>query len=202
MSMKPIELLDIDGAKRMNIIEMGLAFTAMMRLFVKGSNNRIAAKLEELFLLLVDVRSAGEYDVRHRSFCDWFIRHVRTAEKKHLNGRVRAEGPSSYGQAAKVLDIAAKVYFHYCSQPTAEIAARMVPFLHGAIDTPILKHLKKSERARARVRAATIKEVDEDTYQHLQSLLARKSKNESSNRKLHAVEYDDILWRRLNRGAR
>jgi hypothetical protein len=34
--------------KRKNIIDMALDFTAMMRLFVKGSKGRIAGKIEEL----------------------------------------------------------------------------------------------------------------------------------------------------------
>jgi hypothetical protein len=99
-----------------------------------------------------------------------------------------------------MLDVAIKVYVYYCAQPTSEVAERIVPFLHGAIDTAILKDLKKSKLARGDIPATTIKDLDGEAYQALQSLLA-KSQAESwpeSLRNLHPVQYDDILWRRLN----
>ena len=50
-------------------------------------------------------------------------------------------------------------------------------------------------------RATTIKELDEEAYQALQSLLAKCQADSSpeSLRNLHPVQYDDIFWRRLNR---
>ncbi|HEY2932815.1 MAG TPA: hypothetical protein VGK99_13810 [Acidobacteriota bacterium] len=79
--------------------------------------------------------------------------------------------PASYGQAAKVLDIALKVYVYYCAQPTADVAERIVPLLHGAVDTPIMQQLKRSKYATARIRAATIKGVDATAYESLQSVV-------------------------------
>jgi len=108
---------------------------------------------------------------------------------------VQPSQPSSYGQAAKVLDIAIKVYVYYCAQPTAEIAQRIVPFLNGVVDTAIMKELKKSKYAAAPIRATTIKEVDEQAYQALQAVVLA----ESCDRKMHPVQYDDIMWRQLNR---
>jgi hypothetical protein len=92
-----------------------------------------------------------------------------------------------------VLDVAIKVYVYYCAQPTPEIAERIVPFLHGAIDTAIMLHLKKSNGARCNIRATTIKKLDEKAYLALQSLVLA----ESVDRKVHPVQYDDILWRWL-----
>jgi hypothetical protein len=94
------------------------------------------------------------------------------------------------------LDVAIKVIVYYCAKPTPEVAERIVPFLHGAIDMAIMKHLKKARCARGKIRATTIKKLDEAAYQALQSLLLA----ESFARKLQPVQYDDILWRRLNRG--
>lgn len=182
---------DVEGTKRKNIIEMAVGFTAMLRIFAEGSNDRIAAKLEQFFLRLAEIRNRDDYEVRHRSFCEWFTRDIRTAEKTFRNASVQPSGPSSYGQAAKVLDIAIKVYVYYCAQPTSEVAERMIPFLHGAIDTPILKHLKKSSK----VSATTIKGLDEEAYRALQTVLLA----ESHASEMHPVQYDDILWRRLNR---
>jgi hypothetical protein len=67
--------------------------------------------------------------------------------------------------------------------------------LHGAIDTPIMNHLKKSECITSKIRATTIKGLDEEAYQALQALVLA----ESLACKLYPVQYDDILWRRLNR---
>ena len=188
--MNSTDLLDVEVTKRKNIIEIALGFTAMIRIFAKGSKGTIGAKLEEFFLRLGDIRNRDDYESRHRSFCEWFTRNIQT--------NVRASGPSSYGQAAKVLDIAIKVYVYYCAQPTSEVAERIVPYLHGAIDTPIMKHLKETKLASVKVRATTIKGLDREAYEALQSIVMA----ESLTRKLHPVQYDDILWRRLNRNTK
>jgi hypothetical protein len=91
-----------------------------------------------------------------------------------------------------VLDIAIKVYVYYCAQPTAEIAQRIIPFLNGAVDTEILSHLKKSNRA---IRATTIKEIDQSAYQALESFILGESRVQN----IHPVQYDDVMFRRLNR---
>ena len=188
------ETPDVERTRRKNIIEMAVGFTAMTRIFSGGSKAKIAAKLEELFSTLAEIHSREDYGARHRTFCEWFAREIRTAEKTMKNGKVHPSQPSSYGQAAKVLDIAIKVYVYYCAQPTAEIAQRIVPFLNGAVDTPMMKYLKK-KYATASVRATTINEVDATTYQTIQSLVL----TESGARKMHAVQYDDMMYRQLNR---
>lgn len=189
------EQLDIEGMKRKNIIEMALVYTAMIRIFSKGSKAKIEAKLEELFSHLVDVTNRDEYESFHRAFCEWFTREVPTAEKNLSNGGVQPSQHSSYGQAAKVLDIAIKVYVYYCGEPTQEIAQRVVPLLHGAIDTPILMHLKKRTGAISITSATTIKGIDSRVYQDLQSRIL----SESHSASLHPVQFEDVLWRQLNR---
>jgi len=181
--------------KRKNIIEMALIYTAMIRIFSKGSKAKIEAKLEELFSRLAEVTNRDEYESFHRSFCEWFTREVRTAEKNLSNGGVQPSQHSSYGQAAKVLDITIKVYVYYCARPTQEIAQRVVPLLHGAIDTPILMHLKKCKGAISITNATTIKEIDSRIYQDLQSTIL----SESLSANLHPVQFEDLLWRQLNR---
>ena len=190
-----IEHRDTGWTKRKNIIEMALGFTAMMRIFSEGSKVKIGAKLAELFSSLDKIRTRDDYEACHRSFCQWFTCKIRTAEKKLKNGKVQQSQAASYGQAAKVLDIAIKVYVYYCAQPTAEISEGIVPLLHGAVDRPIMEHLKESKYATTTIRAATIKEVDEPAYQALQSLVLA----ESRAGKIHPVQYDDIMWRQLNR---
>lgn len=175
---------EAQSAKNKNIIEMALVFTAMTRVFASGSMAKIGERLEVLFGSLVNVGTREEYQTIHRAFCHWFMSEIQTTAKKH----------ASFGQAAKVLDIAIKVYVYYCTQPSGEVSARVLPLLNGAIDTPILKHLK-STGASPTVRAKTIQEVDETAYRALQSFVS----TESLSLRVHPVQYDDIMWRRLNR---
>lgn len=186
---------EIESVKRKNIIEMALGFTAMMRLFSVGSKEKIEAQLDRLFSNLAETRTRDDYKVRHHAFCGWFVREIRTAEKRLKNGQVQSSQPASYGQAAKVLDIAIKVYVYYCAQPTAEVAQRIVPFLNGAIDGPIMGHLKTSRYVTSPIRATTIKEIDEDAYRALQEIVRKESLDQGP----HPVQYEDVMWRRLNR---
>jgi hypothetical protein len=93
---------------------------------------------------------------------------------------------------AKVLDIAAKVYVYYCGEPSAEIAAGLLPMLHAGLDTPMMTDL---DPAHAK---GTIQEVDRAEYERLQGLVAAKI----AGSELHPVQYDDVAWRRLQRGQR
>lgn len=186
---------DTERTKRENIIDMALGFTAMMRILSEGSKVKIEAQLAGLFSSLDKIRTRHDYEACHSSFCEWFTREIRTAERTLKNGAVQQSHAASYGQGAKVLDIAIKVYVYYCAQPTAEDAERIVPLLHGAVDAPIMKHLKKSKYATTTIRATTIKQVDKTSYQALQSVVLTASRA----CKIHPVQYDDIMWRQLNR---
>src|SRR6202035_3554441 len=125
----------------------------------------------EFFLFLAVIRNRDDYEAQHRSFCEWFTKEIRTAKRAMKSARVQLGGPTSYGQAAKVLDIAIKVFVYYCAQPTTDVADRIIPWLHGAIDTAIMKHLKKSNRTGNKIRATTIKGLDKEAYQALQLVL-------------------------------
>jgi hypothetical protein len=172
--------------KTKNIVEMAFDFTAMVRVFSKDSKEKIKSKLEEQFLSLAKLNTRDDYEAFHRRFCEWFTLEIRTAEKKLKNGKVLKSEAASYGHAAKVLDIAIKVYVYYCAQPNVEVAERLVPFLHGAVDTALMKHLKSA--------CTTIKDINEKAYRDLQSLV----RTESDRCKVRPVQYDDIMWRQLN----
>jgi hypothetical protein len=65
----------------------------------------------------------------HRNFCRWFVKTIRLA---------KSEEAPSYGHAAKVLDLALKVYVYYCKMPGPARAESLTPWLNGAIDTHFL----------------------------------------------------------------
>ena len=64
----------------------------------------------------------------------WFVKTIRSA---------KTEEPPSYGYAAKVIDLALKVYIYYCKMPSPAKVESLIPRLNVAVDTPILRHLFK-----------------------------------------------------------
>jgi len=187
-----IELQEVEEARTENIIEIALEFSGMLRVFEQGSNVKIIPRLREFFRGLESIDSKAAYDSAHAAFCDWFVANMRTAEKEWKSGRIKPSVPCAYGHGAKVLDIAAKVYVYYCGKPSVEIAASVLPMLHCGLDTPMMKGL---DPVNAR---GTIQEVDRAEYERLQGLVAAKI----AGLKLHPVQYDDVMWRRLQRGQR
>lgn len=177
---------EAEDARNKNIIEISLDFSAMMRVFSKGSSATILRRLEEGFRAFDGVADKADYDRFHADFCQWFIQNISTAEKKFKSGQTKPSRTCSYGQAAKVLDVAAKVYVYYCGQPSQESARRLVPTLHAALDNRMMEHLGIP---------TTLQQVDRAAYEYLQSRVA----DEIAHSQIYPVQYDDILWRRLQR---
>ena len=173
------------------IIGMALDFTAMLRVFEKGSGELIEGMLERFLERLQGVESPTQFDVLHDEFCRDFTTTIRLSKTK--------EGQSpdaSYGHAAKVLDVALKACVDYCQLPDAATSQRVRAFLHAGIDTPILEYLKKEERLQ--INAWSVREIDRQSYRLLQAAVARQIESEFGGSIL-PVMWDDIMWRRLNR---
>jgi hypothetical protein len=64
--------------------------------------------------------------------------------------------------------------------------------LHAGLDTPRMEGLDPVNAK------DTIQEVDQAEYERLQGLVAVKI----AALELHPVQYDDVMWRRLQRGQR
>lgn len=186
-------------AKTAMVIEMALDFAGMTRVLTKGSSSRIIEQLAHLFAKLDPIRDQTGYDRLHADFCQWFTANIQTAEKKLKNGRIKLACPCSYGQAAKVLDITAKVYVYYCGEPSPDIAQLLLPLLHGALDTQIVDHLKHRFPGAA-IKATSILDINRAEYEHLQ-LLVQRAIQEDFKSEIYPVQYDDIMFRRLNRPA-
>jgi hypothetical protein len=84
-----------------------------------------------------------------------------------------------------VLDVAAKVYVHYCGLPSPEVAARLIPLLHAALDTQMMDALGV---------VATLQQIGVAEYQDLQRVARATGDSDDQ-----PVEFDDVMWRRLNR---
>jgi hypothetical protein len=187
---------EADATKCSNIIDMAITFTAMNRVFEKKSKAAITAQLAHTLDKLLGVKDTHSFERVHREFCEWFTKHVRTAARTLKNKKPKHSQAASYGHGAKVLDIVAKVYVYYCRLPDAATADALTPLLHGAVDTPILSQLR--ERYPGQVTATTIETIGQADYQNLQKLIADHIRDEFKN-SIRPVQYDDVMWRRLNR---
>jgi len=189
--MDAIELAE--RAKKQNIMDMAIGFTAMMPLFQERSADPIKEKLADLFEGLDRINSDQDFDKMHRDFCQWFVRTISLA---------KTEEPSSYGHAAKVLDLALKVYVYYCNMPSPAKAEGLMPRLNGAIDTPILRHLFKKLEDNYKESFPphylwTIKMINKEDYELLQKII-RQDIRDSFKDIISPVQYDDIMGRRLD----
>lgn len=138
----------------------------MTRKFVKKSNTAILKALDDFFTGIGDISEQTTYDSSHANFCVWFIKNIQVAAR-----RVRVKGvekiipahSSSYGHAAKVLDIAAKVYVYYCALPSPDAANVLVPLLHGALDNQIIKDLIK-KFPDEEIESDNLEDIDQEKY--------------------------------------
>jgi len=182
-----------EQAKKRNIIDMAVGFAGMMPLFQERSGDLIKEKLRETFEGLERVGLDEEFKKMHRGFCQWFVKTIKLA---------KTEEPSSYGHAAKVLDLALKIYVYYCKMPSLAKAELLTPRLNGVIDTPILRHLfTRLEDIYGKPSPPhylwTIKMINEEDYDLLQKAL-RQEIRDSFDDRISPVQYDDIMGQRLN----
>ena len=183
-----------EKAKKQNIIDMIVGYTAMMPLFQERSADLIKEKLADLLEGLDRISSDQDFSKTHRDFCQWFVKTIRLAKTGE---------PSSYGHAAKVLDLALKVYVYYCKMPSPAKAESLMPRLNGTIDTPILRRLFKKLEDIYRESCPphylwTIKMIDKKDYDLLQKVM-RQDIRDSFDDNILPIQYDDIMGRRLNR---
>jgi len=189
--MKVLELAE--QAKKRNIIDMAVGFAGMMPLLQERSADLIKEKLTETFEGLERIVLDEEFNKMHRAFCQWFVKTIKLA---------KTEEPSSYGHAAKVLDLALKIYVYYCKMPSLAKAELLTPRLNGVIDTPILRHLfTRLEDIYGKPSPPhylwTIKMINEEDYDLLQKAL-RQEIRDSFDDRISPVQYDDIMGQRLN----
>lgn len=181
---------EYDSGRTKTIVGMAVSFTAMLRVFEKGQGKVIENMIEQFLMNLPGVRNQEQFDALHDEFCMRFIATIQRAKAEEGQSR-----NVSYGQAAKVLDVALKACVDFCLLPNAATSQRIKPFLHAGIDKPILKYLKKEEQLE--ISASSVGEIDRQSYQQLQAAVARQIKSQFGGSIL-PVTWDNVMWRSLN----
>lgn len=190
---------DADRARLHNIVDMGLSFSAMIRLFNKGTKrilrDQIINKVHEVFT----VESQEQFDEIHANFCSWGIRKIQLAEKKKDGRIIKKSEVPSYGQIAKTFDVVLKVVVYYCHFPDCERANIISKWLHAAVDTKMMVFLKEYYHADIIQWPTTIKQVNNySDYAAIQRVVHKFIK-EKLDENITPVQFDDVYWEAFNR---
>jgi hypothetical protein len=176
------------------IIEMGLTWSRMMRVFDKGTKKKLHDKIMHDFAEKVfNIGSREEFVKIHTDFCDWGTNYIDQAERK---GR-RQKDKASYGQIAKTLDVTLKVAVYYCHLPDCEQSRRICRWLNAAVDTAMMRELKKDFPSEMRPWPTLIKDVNKEAYYKIQSLVHESIKREHNNA-ITCPQWEDIHWVEAN----
>jgi len=181
-----------------NIIDMGLGFSAMIRLFDKGSNRRLHKQIlieaQKIFI----AESEEDFKTIHLRFCKWGVQQIILAEKRKNGQVIKKSGPASFGQVAKTLDVVLKVAVYYCHLPDCEKSQQISEWLNAAVDTKMMGMLKSYYPSDIVSWPKTIEQVDDPAYKSIQAIV-RKFILERHKGGITPVQFDDIYWRKLNR---
>lgn len=177
---------------------MGVDWSGMMRVFVKGTRKQLTKKImHDLAEKVFNVRSREEYVKIHTDFCEWGKRNIDQAERKRRNGEVIVQkARASYGQIAKTLDVTLKVAIYYCHLPDCETSRRICHWLNAAVDTAMMDKLQEAFDA-APPLPTSIKEVDGTAYDQIQNLVRESIKREHNNA-ITPPQWEDIHWVEAN----
>lgn len=176
-----------------NIVDMGLTFSAMMRLFDEGSkvtlHNEMITHIKKIF----QAKSDKEFRNIHNVFCEWGTQNIFQA-KTNKGEKLLA----SHGQIAKTFDVVLKVTIYYCQLPDIQKAQKITEWLNAAVDTKMMAFLKRIYCDETKGWPKTVKKVTKSTYMSIQRVVERFIKDHYNN-KIRPVHFDDIYWKELNR---
>lgn len=179
----------LDEATLNNIIDMGLTFSAMIRLFDKDTKKKLHERLIKTANSIFRAKSEEEFKKIHSQFCEWGTDNIRLAKKS-----MRA----SYGHIAKTLDVVLEVAVYFCGLPDSDQSKQLHPWLNAAVDTKMMTKLKECYPEAIESWPKVIKDVDCDSYKKIQETV-RKFISEKHHGCIIPVEFDVYYWWKLNR---
>ncbi len=193
-----MKINDADEAKLHNIVDMALIFSAMIRLLQKGSKQRLKTMTLSILNDVFKAETEIQFNNVHEAFCDWGVNNIMLAEKRR-NGRIIKESaPVSYGQIAKIFDVILAVVVYYSHLPDYNKSLVISKWLHAAVDTKMMKHLKNVYPGDIRPWPATIEQVKHNEYLAIQEVV-NKFIDEKHGGTITPTQFDDIYWEALNR---
>lgn len=193
------QLSDVEKLRFENIVDMGLAFSAMMRVFEKRAKEKLYNQIVgEVAEKVFNASSREEFIRIHTEFCDWGIRNIRQAERKRKGKVITRKGsPAIYGQIAKTFDVTLKVVVYYCHLPNCRKSKSICQWLNAAVDTAMMRDLKKDFPDQTKQWPHSLKEVGKPTYYRIQKLV-RESIKRDHNGIITCPQWDDIHWKEAN----
>lgn len=171
-------------AKLSNIIDMGLGFSGMIRLFKQGEKEKLHKELLSVVQKVFKAESEQQFREIHSSFCKWGTENITLAKKK---------SKASYGQIAKTLNVVLKVAVYYSYLPRCEKSKQISRWLDAAVDTKMMEYLKERYREAIEPWPTAMEHVDESDYREIQKVV-RKHIKEKHEGKITPVQFDDIYW--------
>lgn len=173
------------------IMEMGLTWSGMVRVFDEGSKEKLHDRIMHDFVeKFFNVESREEYVKIHTDFCDWGTRNI------DQNRRLQKD-KASYGQIAKTLDVTLKVAVYYCHLPNCEQSKRICNWLNAAVDTAMMHELKKDFPDAMPEWPTLIKDVNKEAYYKIQDLVRESIKREH-DKVITCPQWEDIHWVEAN----
>jgi hypothetical protein len=191
-------LKDPEEVRLFNIVDMGLTFSAMIRLFKEGSKKLLHEKIRNILPDVAKTDSIETFFKTHNEFCRWGTSGLFLAEKHRQGKLIKRTGPPSYGQVAKTLDVVLKVVIYYCKWPDETQSGQIIKFLNAAVDTQMMAFLKSIYPDHFQLWPVTIENIDESKYVLVQNLVKKLIKDEHQGQ-IIPVQFDDLYWNYLNR---
>jgi hypothetical protein len=183
------DMKESSKAKLSNIVDMGLGFSGMIRLFKQGEKEKLHQKLLSVVQKVFEAESEQQFREIHSSFCEWGTENITLAKKR---------SKASYGQIAKTLNVVLKVVVYYCHLPDCEMSQQISRWLDAAVDTKMMEYLKERYREAIKPWPTAIEHVHESDYREIQKVVHKHVK-EKHEGKITPVQFDDIYWEALNR---
>jgi hypothetical protein len=191
--------MNIKEIRLYNMIDMGFRYSGMIRLYEKGSKQKLIVKKFEVLPEISNAESSAVFDKIHSDYCIWATENIFLAEKRKGGVVVKKSSNVSYGQAAKTLDVTLKVLVYYCRWPNYKASKRLNKFIHAAIDNKMIKHLKRNYKTAFKKWPKSVAEIDRQGYIKLQNLVKRFISERDTEITL-PVQFDDKYWYLLKEG--
>jgi hypothetical protein len=187
------DLKDSAEIRLSNIVDMGLTFSSMIRLFEEGSKKIIHKEIVRILPDIANADSLERFQKTHHEFCTWGMNRLLLAEKKRQGKIIKNSGPPGYGQMAKTLDVVLKVVIYYSKWPDEPTSERIAKYLNAAVDTKMMGFLKSKYPNHIGFWPRTIESVTQSVYASIQEHVRQFIEDEHQGQ-IMPVQFDDLYW--------